>query len=254
MSFMAASLEQRHRGRRRETAGRTEHATTFLRAITLLRQRGRACRTKMTPAAAAVSCPRLNDFSLIAPGRSSRTWGFLTAIDVAANLGTRSMQPPTDTVAGRVVRSARRFLFVAAVAFWLGGFTFYTAVVIHVGHRALPNGHVLQGFVTQRVTEWLNRSAAVALPLMLWNTAAIWHDRGRWGRALLAGTWVLMAGLQAWLFAMHPALDRLLDARAHVVLDDERFRPLHLTYMTAATVQWGAGLLHVWCAVAGREV
>ena len=29
----------------------------------------------------------------------------------------------------------RRFLVIAVVAFWLGGFTFYASVVIHTGHR-----------------------------------------------------------------------------------------------------------------------
>jgi hypothetical protein len=162
--------------------------------------------------------------------------------------------PPKNTPAGRLLRTVRRFLFIAAVAFWLGGFTFYAGVVIHVGHRVLPDGHVLQGFVTQRVTEWVNRSAGIALTLMLWNAAAVWRGRGRWGRLGLAATWLLMAGLLAWLFALHPALDQLLDARTQVVLDAERFHRLHLTYMTAASVQWGAGLLHVWCAVAGREM
>src|SRR5260370_29138158 len=44
--------------------------------------------------------------------------------------------------------TVRRFLFFAAVAFWLGGFSFYGGVVIEVGSRVLGS-HLKQGFITQ---------------------------------------------------------------------------------------------------------
>src|SRR5690242_12724696 len=145
----------------------------------------------------------------------------------------------------------RRFLFIAAVAFWLGGFTFYTSVVIPVGTRTL--GSVRQGFITQQVTGWLNVAGAVALPLMLWNLAAVWRARGRAVRIALLGTWVLMAAVEVELFAMHPMMDRLLDLRAKHVLDYARFDRLHYIYLMSSTIQWAAGLLHVGCAVATPE-
>jgi hypothetical protein len=145
----------------------------------------------------------------------------------------------------------RRFLFFAAVAFWLGGFTFYSAVVIHVGTRVLGS-HVKQGLITQRVTEWLNVAGAVALPVMLWNARAVWAARGRALRLTLAATWAIMALVQAELFALHPTMDRLIDGRA--VLDVAAFDRLHVAYLTSATVQWAAGLVHVWCALSGAEV
>jgi len=145
----------------------------------------------------------------------------------------------------------RRFLFVAAVAFWLGGFTFYTSVVVHIGGRSL--GSVRQGFIKQRVTEWLNVAGAIALPLILWNTIAIWRARGRALRFALAATWVVMALVQVELFALHPMMDRLLDPASKHVLDYDRFDRLHYVYLMSSTVQWAAGLLHVWCAVAGSE-
>lgn len=148
-----------------------------------------------------------------------------------------------------LINTIRRFLFVAAVAFWLGGFTFYTSVVVHIGGRSL--GSVRQGFITQRVTEWLNVAGAVALPLMLWNMLAIWRARGRALRFALAATWVVMALVQVGLFALHPMMDRLLDSGAKHVLDYDRFDRLHYVYLMSSTVQWAAGLLHVWCAVAG---
>lgn len=59
-----------------------------------------------------------------------------------------------------------------------------------------------------------------------------------------------MAAVKVGLFALHPAMDRLLDPRAKTVLDDARFYQLHVVYLTSSTIQWVAGVLHVWCAVA----
>jgi hypothetical protein len=97
--------------------------------------------------------------------------------------------------------TVRRFLFVAAVAFWLGGFMFYGGVVIDAGAKVLGS-HRKQGFVTERVT----------------------------------------------------VMDRLLDPAAKAVLDPGRFDDLHVVYLTSSTVQWAAGMIHVWCAVAGKEM
>jgi hypothetical protein len=141
----------------------------------------------------------------------------------------------------------RRFLFVAAVAFWPGGFTFYSAVVIHVGSRVL-GGHLRQGFITRQVSGRLNVAAVIALPLMAWHTIAIWRTRRRFGRTMLAGTLLLMALIQVELFILHPAIDRLLDAHAQTILDYDRFRRLHLWYLTSSTIQWCAGILHLWSA------
>ncbi|HWE96514.1 MAG TPA: hypothetical protein VG269_21310 [Tepidisphaeraceae bacterium] len=115
-------------------------------------------------------------------------------------------------------------------------------------------GHVRQGFITQQVTGWLNLSGTVALPILLWNTLAIWSARGPWARWTLSATLAMMAVVQVELVLRHPALDRLLDQQAREVLDYDRFDMLHRLYLMSSTVQWGAGLLHVWCAVAGREL
>jgi hypothetical protein len=71
----------------------------------------------------------------------------------------------------------RRFLFVAAVAFWIGGFTFYGSIVIPTGIQVL-HGHVKQGFITQQVTNWLNLSGVIGLPILLWNTLAFGGSEG----------------------------------------------------------------------------
>lgn len=148
--------------------------------------------------------------------------------------------------------TVRRFLFVSAVAFWLGGFTFYAGVVIHVGGRVLGS-HVRQGFITQQVTNWLNLAGVVALAVMLWNAASVWSTRGRARRRALALSWLVMTLVQVALLGIHPMMDRLLDASGRQVLDDDHFGRLHFAYVAGSTLQWAAGLVHVFCAVAGSR-
>lgn len=137
-------------------------------------------------------------------------------------------------------------MFVAAVAFWLGGFTFYGGVVIPVGIKVLGS-HLRQGFITQQVTAWLNVIGTFALSILLWNTLAIWRVRERVLRIGLASTWVAMVLIQIELFIMHPMLDRLIDAHARAILDEDRFGFLHRVYLISSTAQWVAGLIHTWC-------
>ncbi|HXJ57130.1 MAG TPA: hypothetical protein VNU68_10730 [Verrucomicrobiae bacterium] len=141
---------------------------------------------------------------------------------------------------------ARRFLVILALGFWLGGFTFYAAVVIHTGHRVF--GSVLEtGFLTQRVTGWLNLSGLVALAILLWNAVASSVGStasSRWRNSALWLTLALMLGIEAALFLIHPNLDKTLDTSAHRILARSQFHRLHLVYMNLSTVQWAAGLLH----------
>ena len=146
-------------------------------------------------------------------------------------------------------RTIRRFLYLAAVAMWLGGFTFYGAVVIPAGMKVLGS-HLRQGFITQQVTQSLNLIGAIALPILLWNAVAAWPERGRLLRLGLALTWIVMALIQIELFALHPMLDRLLDPHARAILDDDRFDLLHRVYLVSSTAQWVAGIVHAWCVAA----
>src|SRR5436190_15643209 len=86
----------------------------------------------------------------------------------------------------------RRYLFTVATALWLGGFTFYSTVVIHTGHRVL-GGLLEVGFVTQRVTSWLNLIGVVALLILLWNVIATWCGPCVNMRWALAMSWLIMA-------------------------------------------------------------
>src|SRR5436190_16665061 len=58
-----------------------------------------------------------------------------------------------------------RFACLAALAFWMGGFTFYALVVIPTGNRLL--GSIQQGLLTQQVTHWMNLIGLLALMLLL---------------------------------------------------------------------------------------
>jgi hypothetical protein len=143
----------------------------------------------------------------------------------------------------------RRFITVCAFGLWLGGFTLYTAFVIPVGHRQLSSGRF--GYVTGEVTSLLNRVAVVAALLLLVNLLADWRRLGRLLRWGTAGTWLLLAATTVALLVLHRHLDALLDYAHREIASRERFEPLHERYEMVSTIQWGAGLLHLWCVLAG---
>jgi hypothetical protein len=132
-----------------------------------------------------------------------------------------------------------RFARLAALAFWMGGFTFYALVVIPAGNRLL--GSIEQGLVTQHVTQWMNLSGVLALAILLPSVR-----RTRW----LAGTWFVMAAALAMLFALHPRLDSLIDGSQRAVTDETRFYRWHQAYLAAVTIQWSAAVVHLWSMTA----
>jgi hypothetical protein len=135
----------------------------------------------------------------------------------------------------------RRFLVLAALMFWQGGFTFYGAVVVHVGNEVLGS-HLDQGLVTRSVTNYLNLAGVVALVLWGWDIAAARDPsvRRRWLRWALWTVLVLTLGLLAWL---HPRLDALIDLDSPGIIDRPHFRKLHAWYLDISTVQWAGSLL-----------
>jgi hypothetical protein len=122
----------------------------------------------------------------------------------------------------------RRFLVLIAFAFWQGGFTFYAAVVVHVGLHV--DKHV-QSQITTSVTNYLNISGAVALVVLAWDLLPVdpadWRRRGRF---LMWSLMLLMLGALIGL---------------HVQLDREFTMPVHAVYLWVSTVQWVAGLLYL---------
>ncbi|HWB11461.1 MAG TPA: hypothetical protein VG826_19680 [Pirellulales bacterium] len=137
-----------------------------------------------------------------------------------------------------MMATCRRFFILATLAFWQGGFAFYSAIVVPAGEEVLGSSRE-QGFVTRRVTNYLNAAGAVALPLCLWD---LWIGTWTSGIRLRWGSWGGMAltlALQVWL---HMVLDRLLQPDAMLVSDQRTFRALHQWYLIASTAQWACSV------------
>lgn len=134
----------------------------------------------------------------------------------------------------------RFVLVVLSLALWLGGLTFYAGVVVPVGTQIL--GSVEQGFVTQKVTNWLNLIGSVVLLVLLWDIRA---QRTR----IKLAAFILMFCCQAALFLLHPQLDALLDAENRVVSDSVAFYGWHRWYLIVTTVHWAAGAVYLGAMV-----
>ncbi len=138
----------------------------------------------------------------------------------------------------------RRFLVLAVLLFWQGGFLFYSAVVVPIGQEMLTSG-TSQGFITRQVTIYLNLAGAAAL-LPLLCDALIRNDASRLRRWVRLLAWAGMAvtlGMLAWL---HPRLDTFLDSEMQIVQDMRGFRPWHRWYLWTCTVQWALGLVYIF--------
>jgi hypothetical protein len=165
---------------------------------------------------------------------------------VQVAMSPAQMSPVPSRAANAWLAAAWRFVTIGAFAFWQGGFTFYGAVVIQVAPGVFGS-HVPVGFITQRVSNWLNLIGAITLLILLCNLLIA---RSRISRRLMWGltaSWVIMAILLIAQVYMHPMLDRLLDPRAMEITDYERFDRLHKFYLNFASVQWAAAMVHFWC-------
>jgi hypothetical protein len=127
----------------------------------------------------------------------------------------------------------RRFLVLIAFAFWQGGFTFYAAVVVHIGLRV--DKHV-QSEITKFVSIWLNISGAIALVILAWDLLPV--DPLSWRRSIRFFMWSVMLVTLGALVGLHVPLDKLSK-------DDELFALYHSLYLWTSTVQWGAGLVYL---------
>src|SRR5262245_9782885 len=117
----------------------------------------------------------------------------------------------------------RRFLVLAALMFWQGGFVFYAGVVVPIGTEVLGSAQE-QGRITRRVAVWLNWTGAVALIPLGWDA---WVDRrNRIGRRGRIATWVILAAGQLVLFCLYPTLDSMFDPEAVHISERRLFRRL----------------------------
>jgi hypothetical protein len=140
-----------------------------------------------------------------------------------------------------MVQLLRRFLVVAGLMFWQGGFTFYGAVVVPLGAEVLDS-HLKQGFITRRVTNYLNLAGAVVLPVLFWDVLAD-ADPARWRRRLRGGAWLVAAVTLGLLVWWHERLEVLLDPQQLAILDRPKYLERHEEYLFISTVQWAACLV-----------
>jgi hypothetical protein len=146
----------------------------------------------------------------------------------------------------------RRFLVLVGLMFWLGGFTFYAAIVVPVGQEVLGS-HLQQGMITQRVTNYLNLAGAIALLPLGWDAARA-RDTSAPRRLLRRLSWATMAALLVALLWLHPRLDALLDVDAFRLIDARSFRMQHRWYLWLSTLQWACGSIYAALSLAAWRV
>jgi hypothetical protein len=137
----------------------------------------------------------------------------------------------------------RRFLTIAALMVWQGGFIFYTAVVVPIGTE-VTGSSLRQGFITRQVTAKMNVCGAIALALMAPELCAPRSGTGCWQRARLT-LFALMIGAAIALFALYPRLDALLDSETESIIDRQAFRPLHRIYLWVSSGQWACAVIYL---------
>src|ERR1051325_2117414 len=158
------------------------------------------------------------------------------------------MLPVLKSNAVGLFETTRRALVVLGLCLWFGGFTFYSLVVIHTGHKVF-GGMEEVGVLTQAVTRWLNLIGVAVLGLMLWNVFAGWTRQSRFIRGTLLGTWLVAAVIEVVLVALHPKMDALLDPQTRGIASRQTFKSLHLLYMNVSTMQWVATILYIWASI-----
>jgi hypothetical protein len=139
------------------------------------------------------------------------------------------------------VTTIRRFLVLAALLFWQGGLTFYSAVVIPIGARVLGS-HRNQAVITREVVQVATGVGLLSLVLFFWDVLATrdlasWRRLGRQFLAMgVAFTWVVLSCLQL-------LLDQRFDADSLRVEDAPSFHELHRLYLGIFMAQWVLCLL-----------
>jgi hypothetical protein len=129
-------------------------------------------------------------------------------------------------------------------AVWWGGLTLYAIVVVPIGTEIFTATG--QGFVTQQVTVRLNWIGAVCLAVLLWR-------RCNHSSRVLTASWLVMVVALLVLFYLHATLDRMLDVNARSIADTEHFYAWHRYYLLVTSVQWVAGLIHLWALCLSEE-
>jgi uncharacterized membrane protein len=131
-----------------------------------------------------------------------------------------------------------RGLFLVALSIYIGGFTFYSAVVIPVLHDRLESS-LETGLITQRVTDMLNLLGVVTLSLgwCVHGLSAVRESRSDRGNRFKIWPLVISSICLVVLMLLHRLLDRKLETSMFA-----GFYPYHRAYLWTSTVQWFANL------------
>jgi hypothetical protein len=134
-----------------------------------------------------------------------------------------------------ILRFVLRPLAMTSHAVWVGGFTFYSAVVLWAIHDEY--GSFDAGRITQRVTDWLNAIGAGTL-LFWWFVAGLERRKSPGlARHIRLALLVVTTLLLGFLLVDHKILD---DRLARYGLSG--FYSYHRVYLIASTVQWAVNL------------
>jgi FtsH-binding integral membrane protein len=146
-----------------------------------------------------------------------------------------------------MLKLIRRFLVIAELMFWQGGFMFYAAVVVPVG-AAVLRSHLAQGVVTRQVTNWMNLAGVVAVAVFGWDTMAC-ADATHWRRRLRWAAFGVMLVALVLLFWLHVHLDDMFDEEQRRVLDQPTFYRGHQAYLAVSSIQWFAAMMGLFLSL-----
>jgi hypothetical protein len=147
------------------------------------------------------------------------------------------------------IELVRRLFVWQSLLLWQGGFLFYALVVVPIGADVLGSDRE-QGFVTQRVTIWLNRIGWLSLVMLAWDAWVIPQLR----RVRLAIVIVCSVLLLVLMLYLYDRLDGLLDSDEHRIRERRRFYFWHAVYLWVSATHWFAMLVMCWLTLrAWRE-
>ncbi len=132
----------------------------------------------------------------------------------------------------------RRFLVLAVLFFWQGGFVFFSGVVVPIGREELGKRSP-QTVITSRVSYYINLAGAVALAPLLWDVFA--PDPSFRRRRVRAVLWlILVMTLLAQVYLYSQLLAMLPDIMNNNY--PPTFSPEHKAYLWISTAQLAAAI------------
>jgi len=141
-----------------------------------------------------------------------------------------------------VIVLLRRLLVVQMLMLWMGGFVFYTAVVVPIGTEVL--GSALE---QSRITRWVSRSinliGIATLAVLLIETACCRPAR-RAGIVMLVCT-LSMAILTTVLIGVRNHMLTLVNFDAMVIVNREELHGWHRVYLWTISLQWAISVVYL---------